>query len=577
MAVKETLREQAITVIVATSFGEAVRVLRSQTVDVMIVDARHESSEGASLIETAQGLPDRVTTILMTPAASARDAEAALDQGVAGILDKPFNPDDLTSALNRILEGESVRGDLSGVSLLDLFQVFNLSRRSLVIRVGGVPPSRVWFENGEIIHAECGDLQGERVLERLVDVRTGAIRTLPFSPAPRSVDRPFHSLLLDILRAQDEARRTDGPAPEEDEIWELNDEDLSEVDGTIVAPAIDDDSLHSNKEQPSPAVSARPSVLEPSEQGALLQEDIGTLAAREVDARATEQLRAMEEETGGAESNKSEPGDRAADRSASPATDRAADRAVDPVADRAVDRVADRVADRAVDRVADRAADRVADRAANGQAAGSTFESALEPTDRGGAPPVGSPTPVGSIPSAVAGDSSSSAAADPTSDFQIVTTQAAGAGRTLAWSGKVLSQRLHDPICRAITAEIPFALATALVDLTSGKLLGLDNTADFSPAFERFISLYVRELFRGPEIQHIERTVQEQRGMQGRTGFLEEIVLTSRHTHHLVKVLHEGKVAIMVVTPRRVSIQTTWTKLRSLLPGVETNLAQTGA
>ena len=399
-SVQRTLSAQAIDVIAVAGNGEAFQALRTYPVDLMLVDARHETVEGVSLIEAAQNSAQPVCTILMMAAATAREAEDALDRGVAGILDKPFSTDDLMRILERALHGESFRGDLSGVSLLDLFQVFNLSRRSLVVRVGGVPPARVWFENGEIVHAECGEEEGESVLERLVDVRTGAIRTMPFVPGPRTVDRLFHSLLLDILRSRDESKRVGSSPQEDDEPLELTDDDFR-LDEPPVGAADEAEVVGVDSASPAPI----PSPVWPS--------------------------------------------------------------------------ISDSVR---------------------------------------------------------------------------------------------LQPRRLDPICRAITAELPSVLATALIDLNSGALLGLHNTADFSPSFERFIALYTRALFRGPEIQYIERTVQEQRGLPLRLNFLEEVVLTSRHTHHLTTVIRDGTVALMVVTPRRVRVESTWPKLRALIPGVETNL-----
>lgn len=412
-SVKQTLEEQALDVIVVPSNSDAIEAMHAHPVDVLLVDARHETVNGTSLIEMAQGAQRRVTTILMMASATARETEAALDRGVAGILDKPFTDQDLWRALDQALSGESFRGRLSGISLLDLFQVFNLSRRSLVVRVGGVPPAKVWFENGEIVHAECGDEMGETVLERLVDVRTGAIQTLPFAPAPRTIDRLFHGLLLNILRAQDESHKSDDEP--DDETWELSDADFVEADdGTFESTPINE--VESVWSIPRPVIET---ILAPSP-------------------------------------DEPEP---------------------------------------------------------------------PSPEDE------------------------------------------------LMWSARtVLPQRKLDPICRALTAELPSALAASLIDLTSGQVLGLHNTAQFTPAFERFIALYVRELFRGPEIQHIERSVQEQRGLEPRVGFLEEVVLTSRHTHHLTKALKGGEVALMVVTPRRVRVETTWSHLRTLIPGVETNL-----
>lgn len=389
--VQYTLHQAGHEVLVSSGGTSASLALAESSIDVLVLDASLESAQGQPFLELALAAPQPIPTLMLLSQATARDAESALDRGAAGILDKPFTGDELLRGLTRALRTDSFRGHLRGFSLLDIFQVFHLSRRSLIVCLGTQPEARVWFENGEVVHAERGGQEGETVLDTLLDVSSGTIRTLPFEPTRRSVQRPFDNLLLELLRTRDETN--EGLEPSAD------------LDPSLDTEASDFLGL----QRPSPA-----SDLEES-------------------------------------------------------------------------------------------------------------------------PPPPSPSISHDAPTA-------------------------------------LPRRRHDPICVAITAEIPGCLAAGLVDLATGQLIGLSNTASFRPEFERFIALYTRGLFRGPEVRHIEETLAEQRGIADSRGFVEEVVLTSRHTHHLAKVIAQGDVALMLVTPRRVAVESTWARARAMLPIIERNL-----
>lgn len=406
-------------VVVAHAAPEAEQALEQQPIDVLLVDRDLNGRGARTLLELAQASVRNVAPIVMMSNATAKDAADALDAGAAAVLDKPFSPSELVDAIDRAARA-GLRGNLEGISLLDMLQVFHISRRSMVLSMAGDPPTRIWFEGGEVVHAERGEEVGEDVLHRVLEARTGAIRTLPFEPTDRTIDRAFQSLLLDILRSRDESRR-DPPA---EDMTELRDEDFS--DDLIPAVPVE---VPEEARVPAPPPEVESAVAEP----------IAT-------------------------------------------------------------------------------------------------------------PPPPSPT-------------------DTEPELPIPAPVAPPVART------ALPSRPLDPICAAVNAEIPGALATALIDLDLGSLRGLYNRASFTPDFERFIALYTRSLFRGPEIQHIERTMEAQRGVgTGAVRLLEEIVLSSRHTHHLTKVIKDGRFAVMVVTPRRADVQQTWQSLRTLIRGLESNL-----
>lgn len=90
---------------------------------------------------------------------------------------------------------------VNGVSLVDLLQMFHMGRRSVTVRL---PQGILYIRDGEVIHAECGELTGEAAVGRLLEVRGGELCTESLIPTPISVRRPLATVLLDALVRIDE-------------------------------------------------------------------------------------------------------------------------------------------------------------------------------------------------------------------------------------------------------------------------------------------------------------------------------------------------------------------------------------
>ncbi len=170
----------------------------------------------------------------MSAYATARDYDTALQLGAVRVLCKPFTPRELIEAIREAVECEhGFHGNVHGLSLLDILQMFHYGRRNATIIIGGAKPGRIYVEGGDIVHAEVADAQGERALVALLSTRSGSIRTTVLGDVARTIARPFESLVLDALRIVDEATRTrDEGGPTDD--WDF------EPPTTRVNPPADD-------------------------------------------------------------------------------------------------------------------------------------------------------------------------------------------------------------------------------------------------------------------------------------------------------------------------------------------------
>jgi hypothetical protein len=111
-----------------------------------------------------------------------------------------------------------VEGDLKELDLSSVIQVICTERRraALVVRRRG-EEGAIFFDDGEIVHAILGPLEGEEAVYQLLCWKDGSFRMTDrvLSPA-RTVRRGWNHLLLEGARKLDEERREDAQTPRPD-------------------------------------------------------------------------------------------------------------------------------------------------------------------------------------------------------------------------------------------------------------------------------------------------------------------------------------------------------------------------
>lgn len=102
-------------------------------------------------------------------------------------------------------------GNLKDLKLPNLVQLNcmekNVARLTIDTRQG---QGRIYFDNGQIVHAELGDLKGEKAVFELLTLKEGLFRVENDVKAnEKTVFNNWSNLLLDSLRAIDEEKHTD--------------------------------------------------------------------------------------------------------------------------------------------------------------------------------------------------------------------------------------------------------------------------------------------------------------------------------------------------------------------------------
>jgi hypothetical protein len=127
-----------------------------------------------------------------------------------------------------------------------------------------------------------------------------------------------------------------------------------------------------------------------------------------------------------------------------------------------------------------------------------------------------------------------------------------------------------DDACREVVQKTDGAVACGIVDLDSGMLLGIHNSANYTQTLNEIVAAATMDLFRGPNVGRIEQMVRSHRNMT-ETGehYFQEIHITSEHNFHFAKTLKKGKAVIMLITKKTTNIGMGWAQLKAVIPLVE--------
>ncbi len=218
------LGNQGFDVALASGVDEAIATLSARSIDVLLTDLRMPESDGIDLLAQVREVSARTRAILMSGFATARDYQRAIECGAVRVLCKPFTSSELMQAIRQAIDCETgFRGNIHGLSLIDLLQMFHYARRSVAIVVDSWAPGNLFLDEGRIVHAVYRELTGEPALRAILAMPAGSLRTMVLPDGtPCSITRDFSTLLLDSLRTIDEANAVSGE-------WDLSSLDVESI------------------------------------------------------------------------------------------------------------------------------------------------------------------------------------------------------------------------------------------------------------------------------------------------------------------------------------------------------------
>lgn len=206
----------------------ALNLLKQKTFDVVVLDIRLPGIDGLDLlVRIRQDMPS-TKVIIMTAYGSSEIKEKAKARGSLYYIEKPFDLDQMRTLILKALREDGdkgFKGSISGLQLPDLIQMNCLSQITTALYVKkdnreGV----IYFEDGQIPHAEVGGLEGEEAFFTILSWQSGSFRFVGgVKPPCTTISTNWEYLLIEGMRKADEMSMAL-------EKGEVEDHDLAPID-----------------------------------------------------------------------------------------------------------------------------------------------------------------------------------------------------------------------------------------------------------------------------------------------------------------------------------------------------------
>ncbi len=249
-------------VLVAPDAAGALALIREQKIDLLVIDVHMPVMDGLQFLALLHRKYPQLLKVALTGDATEPYRAACLSNGAELFLEKPASREgwqNLYSALNELIKlqpEEGFRGMLRRVGLQDVLQMECLARSSSVLEVSTAQAhGTIFVVDGQIIHAQAGDVTGEEAFNYLMSLGGGQFHLKPFvEPPARTISGSWEFLLMEAARKRDEASDplTTSPFPSGERAAA---ETTAE---TLVAPAPSAPAQHAVESLSVPALASEP-------------------------------------------------------------------------------------------------------------------------------------------------------------------------------------------------------------------------------------------------------------------------------------------------------------------------------
>ncbi len=194
--------------ICVNSGREAINVLNQIPIDLVITDVRMPEVSGLELLMEIKEKYPRTKVIIMTAYGSSDVQKEATERGCFRYLEKPFEINELRELiLEALTEKKGFKGSVSDFQLSDIIQLNCLGRLTSALKVvHDNEIGYIYFDGGNIVHAETNRLEGEKAFYYIMGWQGGEFYVERNKKSDReTIQKGWQSLLLEALRQVDES------------------------------------------------------------------------------------------------------------------------------------------------------------------------------------------------------------------------------------------------------------------------------------------------------------------------------------------------------------------------------------
>ena len=193
--------------ITAHDGSEAIEILKTTPISLLITDLQMPRIDGLGLLAFATKYYPKVPCIVMSAHGTPKIIET-IKKDILQFIEKPFTAKELARTIMSVLNRDTPDGSLSGISVVTFLQMVEMEEKTCLCEVEspGNPKGFFYFQGGELFHAVCGELKGEKAAIKLINMDTPSInfRRPPKRKIARAIKSRLTALILEAARIKDE-------------------------------------------------------------------------------------------------------------------------------------------------------------------------------------------------------------------------------------------------------------------------------------------------------------------------------------------------------------------------------------
>jgi len=210
LVLREHLQAAGYHVAEAADGREALQILASETVNLVLTDIRMPDMDGVELMAHMSAEYPFIPTMVITGCATPGTNNSFGETGNLQVMDKPLDLDDLTRRITESLHQVSQGGTMTGISVASFLQLIQMDQKSCALEVHGKNGQKgfLYFNQGVLYDAACGQLKQEEATLEIVSWENVLLsfNALPLKKTHRKIRTDLTSLLLEGLKQKDETR-----------------------------------------------------------------------------------------------------------------------------------------------------------------------------------------------------------------------------------------------------------------------------------------------------------------------------------------------------------------------------------
>jgi len=208
-SIQKYLAKEGYFIATADSAKKGAEILNTTEFDLILTDMKMPEVDGFQFLHWIKKHHPKAKVVMMTAFGSPSARDAAKKIGAYRYFEKPVDLNQLKKFINETLSEKGFTGNILDIYLFDFVQMILLSRKQKLISLTDPISMQMGFlylKNGEVIHAECGGLQGEEAFYTIMAMKTGIFSDMPWiEPPSRTINAPFNHLLMEAARIMDES------------------------------------------------------------------------------------------------------------------------------------------------------------------------------------------------------------------------------------------------------------------------------------------------------------------------------------------------------------------------------------